>query len=100
MNPDTEAKIMVAFVISLIAFGFGTSASILVGISQNSSLSNLQFNLTVPEFPQYTLTPNPTNLENNEKTEDQNTESSDEIYIEKPKKKSPDNTSQKPTNQT
>lgn len=45
MRPETEAKIMVAFLISLVAFGCGSGLGIAIGLS-NDTLLQMELNNT------------------------------------------------------
>ncbi|MEN4007300.1 MAG: hypothetical protein PQ964_08110 [Methanobacteriaceae archaeon] len=56
MRPETEAKVIIALVISLIAFGCGLGAGIIMGLSQNNTLNATNINITqrVPVLPQIT----------------------------------------------
>lgn len=55
MSPETEGKIMVALIISLIAFGFGSGVGIVIGISENDPSSPFSLNYTAedqtPQMP-------------------------------------------------
>jgi flagellar basal body-associated protein FliL len=44
MNPETEGKILVTLIISLIAFACGSGAGIVMGISKNDQIPALQIN--------------------------------------------------------
>jgi hypothetical protein len=65
MRPETEGKIMVVLIISLIAFGCGSGVGIVIGISQNDTSSpfSLNYSQDDPQFP--SMTPASTSLENN-----------------------------------
>jgi hypothetical protein len=65
MKPETEGKIVVALIVSLIAFGFGSASGIFMNISKNS-LSSIQFSSNNQEIPPLVLTPNPSNIQNTE----------------------------------
>ena len=59
MRPETEGKIMVAFVISLIAFSCGSGVGIVIGLSQNDTSSPFSLNFTEDKDPNLTpITPN------------------------------------------
>ncbi len=54
MKPEIEAKLVVAMVISLVAFGFATSTVLVMGLIANDTPSN-QLNVTKQgEFPSIT----------------------------------------------
>ncbi len=52
MNPETEAKAIIALIISLIAFGFGSGAGIVMAL-QNDTLNSTQISNTkdIPQIP-------------------------------------------------
>jgi hypothetical protein len=56
MRPETEAKAIIALIISLIAFGFGSGAGIVMGFNQNDT--SIIKNKTTPEMPQIQTTQN------------------------------------------
>lgn len=82
MRPETEGKIMVALIISLIAFGCGSGVGIVIGISQNDTSSPFSLNYTQqnPQLP----TSNTTYTEPVEtSTSSQDNSDSEEVYVEK-----------------
>ncbi len=85
MRPKVKGKIAVALIISLIAFGFGTAAELIVGINSNSTLPN--FNLTqqgkFPSLP-YSTSSNVTTTQNNA----QYTPPTEHVYVEPTKNSS------------
>ncbi len=91
MSPETEGKIMVALIISLIAFGFGSGVGIVIGISQNDTSSPFSLNYTTedqnPQMP--VIIPESTDFQQREETRSsQNNYRSEEVYIPT----TPDNT--------
>ncbi len=91
MSPETEGKIMVALIISLIAFGFGSGVGIVIGISQNDTSSPFSLNYTTedqnPQMP--VIIPDSTDFQQREETRSsQNNYRSEEVYIPT----TPDNT--------
>ncbi len=69
MRPETEGKIMVVLIISLIGFGCGSGMGIVIGISQNDSSSPFSLNYTQPDDPQFpAVEPTSTQIQNNSKT--------------------------------
>jgi hypothetical protein len=48
MRPETEGKIIVGLIISLIAFGCGSGVGIVIGISQNDTNSPFSLNYSQP----------------------------------------------------
>ena len=85
MRPETEGKIIVALIISLIAFGCGSGVGIVIAISQNNSSSPLSLNYTEqnPQFP--AMTPVSTDVDNSQ-SPSQNNGGSEEVYVENPDK--------------
>ena len=85
MRPKVKGKIAVAMIISLIAFGFGTAAELIVGLNTNSTLPN--FNLTqqgqFPSLP-YSTPKNVTTTQNNA----QYTPPTESVYVEPTKNSS------------
>lgn len=57
MNPETEAKALIALIISLIAFGCGSGAGIVLSLSQNDLSNTTKVNNT-KEMPQIQNTKN------------------------------------------
>lgn len=91
MNPETEGKALVALIISLIAFGFGSGAGIVMGINQDS-ISTSIVNNSSQEMP---LIPNTNNANINKEPQTNTTvTTNDEVYTEP---STPDNNN--PSNQ-
>lgn len=81
MKPETEAKAIVALIISLIAFGCGSGAGIVMGLSAND-MSNITKVNSTPEIPQIQTTKN-VNIETQPpNTTSTNEGSSESVYIE------------------
>ncbi|MCK9151625.1 hypothetical protein [Methanobacterium alcaliphilum] len=80
MRPETEGKIMVALIISLIAFGCGSGVGIVIGISQNDTSSPFSLNYTQqnPQLP----TSNISYTEPAKTTTSQDNQDSEEVYVE------------------
>ncbi|MGZ7070582.1 MAG: hypothetical protein ACXVHS_09820 [Methanobacterium sp.] len=57
MRPETEAKALIALIISLIAFGCGSGAGIVMGLSQNDTSNTTKVNNST-EMPQIQSTKN------------------------------------------
>jgi len=57
MNPETEAKAIIALIISLVAFGCGSGAGIVMGLTQNNVTNATQLNNT-HDMPQIQSTKN------------------------------------------
>ena len=57
MNPETEAKAIIALIISLVAFGCGSGAGIVMGLSQNNTTNSTMTNNT-QDLPQIQSTKN------------------------------------------
>lgn len=100
MRPETEAKAIIALIISLIAFGFGSGAGIVVGFDQNDT--SIIKNKTTPEMPQIQTTQNTditqtqpqTNTneevyEENTTQQDPNSNTNEELYEENNDSKNP-----------
>ena len=53
MKPETEAKAIIALIISLIAFGFGSGAGIVMALNQNDTTNSTQIsnNQDIPQIP-------------------------------------------------
>jgi hypothetical protein len=87
MRPETEGKIMVVLIISLIAFGCGSGVGIVIGISQNDTSSPFSLNYTPndPQFP--AMTPASTNLENNS-APSSDSNNNNGVYVDNPKNNS------------
>jgi hypothetical protein len=99
MKPETEAKAVIALIISLIAFGCGSGAGIVMGLSQNDIPNATKVNNTTKEMPQIQSTKNVNpNTEQQTVSNPDNT-SSQSVYIESPSNNNSSN--QKPnTNRT
>ncbi|MBI5680813.1 MAG: hypothetical protein HZC47_07975 [Methanobacterium sp.] len=81
MKPETEAKAIVALIISLIAFGCGSGAGIVMGLSTND-MNNLTKVNTSQEMPQIQTTKN-VNIETQPQTTPNTDQgSSQTVYIE------------------
>jgi hypothetical protein len=84
MKPETEAKAVIALIISLIAFGCGSGAGIVMGLSQNDIPNATKVNNTTKEMPQIQSTKNVNpNTEQQTVSNPDNT-SSKSVYIENP----------------
>jgi hypothetical protein len=84
MRPETEGKIIVALIISLIAFGCGSGVGIVIGISQNDTNSPFSLNYTQPnnlDFP--TTTTKSTDLSNTSSSQDSKSSDSEVVYVSK-----------------
>ncbi len=57
MGPETEAKALIALIIALIAFGCGSGAGIVMGLSQNGTSNTTKVD-TTKEIPQIQNTKN------------------------------------------
>lgn len=81
MSPETEGKIMVALIISLIAFGFGSGVGIVIAISQNDTTSPFSLNFTEenPQMP--VMNPQTTDLQEQRPSGSQDNLGSEEVYI-------------------
>lgn len=81
MKPETEAKAIIGLIISLIAFGFGSGAGIVMGLSQNDTPNMTQV-INSSELPQIPTTKNvdiqtqPQNTSNSEDT------TSETVYVD------------------
>lgn len=51
MNPETQGKLMVAMIISVLAFGFGTTAVLLTGHYQNINTVSTLNTTQQSDFP-------------------------------------------------
>lgn len=81
MKPETEAKAIIALIISLIAFGCGSGAGIVMGLSQNDIPNATNVNNT-QEMPQIQTTKNVNpHTEQQTPTTPDNT-NSESVYIE------------------
>jgi hypothetical protein len=78
MKAEIKGRITVALVISLIAFGFGTGADIIIGSNNNSSqiLNLSQGQEDLPSLPASTTTKNVTQSQNAQYTPSQ------QVYVE------------------
>ncbi len=92
MKPETEAKAIIALIISLIAFGCGSGAGIVMGINQNDT-SIIQNN-TTPEMPQIQTTQN-TDITQTQPQTNSNSASNtnEEVYIDNSDNTEPDTNS-------
>jgi hypothetical protein len=97
MKPETEAKAIIALIISLIAFGCGSGAGIVMGLSQNDALNTTKINNTseAQEFPQIQTTKNVNTPAKPQTTTDQDNTNSESVYIEN-REPSGNSTTQKP----
>lgn len=91
MSPETEGKIMVAMIISLIAFGLGSGVGIVIGISQNDTSSPFSLNFTPVQNPQMpVIIPETTNLPDNETyASSADSSGTKEVYIPNNNKNTP-----------
>ena len=89
MKPETEAKAIIALIISLIAFGCGSGAGIVMSFNQNDT--SVIKNNTTPQMPQIQTTQNtditetqPQTNTNEEVYEENNTQqdTNEEVYEE------------------
>ena len=78
MKPELKGRIAVGLVISLIAFGFGTAADIVVGSNNNTSqtLNLTQQQEDLPSLPASTTTKNVSQSQNAQYTPSQ------QVYVE------------------
>ncbi|MGC9516350.1 MAG: hypothetical protein ACP5C3_01470 [Methanomicrobiales archaeon] len=102
MRPETEGKIMVAFIISLIAFSCGSGVGIVIGLSQNDSSSPFSLNFTEDKDPNLTpISPNQVTTDN-KPANPSNGGNYQEVYVENPTKPNTDTNTdtnnQEPTN--
>ena len=82
MRPETEGKIIVALIISLIAFGCGSGVGIVIGISQNDTNSPFSLNYTQPDNSQLpTATTNPVDISNTSSSSDSQNSNSEDVYV-------------------
>jgi hypothetical protein len=84
MRPETEGKIIVGLIISLIAFGCGSGVGIVIGISQNDTNSPFSLNYTQPnssDFP--TTTTKSTDISNTSSSQDSKSSDSEVVYVTK-----------------
>ena len=84
MRPETEGKIIVGLIISLIAFGCGSGVGIVIGISQNDTNSPFSLNYSQPnssDFP--TTTTKSTDLSNTSPSQDSQSSDSEVVYVTK-----------------
>ena len=101
MKPETEAKAIIALIISLIAFGCGSGAGIMMGLSQNDTLNATNINNTQEawELPQIQTTKNVNTPAKPQTTTDQDNSNSESVYIEDREVRG-NSTTQKPGNNT
>jgi hypothetical protein len=84
MRPETEGKIIVGLIISLIAFGCGSGVGIVIGISQNDTNSPFSLNYTQPnslDLP--TTTTKSTDISNTSPSQDSQSSDSEVVYVTK-----------------
>jgi hypothetical protein len=79
MKPETEAKAIVALIISLIAFGCGSGAGIVMGFNQNDT--SIIKNNTTPEMPQIQTTQN-TDITQTQPQTNTTSNTKEEVYEE------------------
>jgi len=101
MKPETEAKAIIALIISLIAFGCGLGVGIVMVLSQNDALNTTKINNTseAQEFPQIQITKNMNTPAESQTTTSQDNTNSESVYIEN-REPSGNNTTQEPENNT
>lgn len=101
MKPETEAKAIIALIISLIAFGCGSGAGIVMGLSQNDALNTTKINNTqeAQELPQIQTTKNVNTPAKPQTATDQDNTNSESVYIENREARG-NSTTQKPGNNT
>jgi hypothetical protein len=92
MKPETEAKAIIAFIIALIAFGCGSGAGIVMGLSQNDASNTTKVNNT-QELPQIQNTKNVNINTEPQPTSNPDNSNSDSIYIQNNQSKSNTNDS-------
>lgn len=92
MKPETEAKAIIALIISLIAFGCGSGAGIVMGLSQNDTQNISKANNTqeMPPIPSTKNVDTNTQVQSNSNPEDT---SSQPVYVENKTPKSNNTTS-------
>ena len=99
MRPETEGKIMVAFIISLIAFSCGSGVGIVIGLSQNDSSSPFSLNFTEDKNPNLTpITPNQVTTENSQANPSTGG-NYQEVYVENPTSQNTNTNNQQTNNQ-
>lgn len=81
MKPETEAKAIIALIISLIAFGCGSGAGIVMGLSQNDTPNTTKVNNT-QEMPQIQSTKNVNTHTEPQITTNPDNTNSESVYIE------------------
>lgn len=79
MKPETEAKAIIALIISLIAFGCGSGAGIVMGFNQNDT--SIIKNNTTPEMPQIQTTQN-TDITQTQPQTNTTSNTNEEVYEE------------------
>jgi hypothetical protein len=95
MRPETEGKIIVALIISLIAFGCGSGVGIVIGISQNDTDSPFSINYTQPEdFQLPTVTTKSPDISSTPSTSDSQNSDSEEVYVSKSNNRRSDNSNE------
>jgi hypothetical protein len=90
MRPETNGKVAVGLIVSLLAFGLGTGTAIFSGYN-NYSTNLTQINITPPgELPPIFTTTNPTNTSQNNQSSVQSNPStnSGKVYVENPSNQS------------
>jgi hypothetical protein len=90
MKPETEAKAIIALIISLIAFGCGSGAGIVMGLSQNDTPNTTKVNNT-QELPPIQTTKNVNPSTEQQATSNPNNTNSESVYIENNKNNSNNN---------
>ncbi len=80
MRPETEAKAIIALIISLVAFGCGSGAGIVMGLSQNDLSNTTKVNNT-QELPQVQTTKN-VNPNTETPATNQDNSNSESVYID------------------
>lgn len=80
MKPETEAKAIIALIISLIAFGCGSGAGIVMGLSQNDVPNTTKVNNT-QELPPIQSTKN-VNTHSQPQTTNSDNSNSESVYID------------------
>ena len=74
MNPETQGKLMVAMLVSILAFGTGTGTVLVTGLNHNQNALNFINNTKQSELP---VIPNMN--QNRQNIYDQNTEQNDQF---------------------
>lgn len=83
MKPETEAKALIGLIISLIAFGCGSGAGIVMGLSQNDIPNSTKVQ-NATDMPQIQTTKN-VNIQSQPQTQPKNNtnNSKETVYVEK-----------------